>query len=75
MATQQAGVFRRRKGGELETVSEPTQPQKYGAHAKHPSKVKPAAKSEGKEAGKPTSGGSDKAADKSSGKESGNADT
>jgi len=64
MATREPGVFRRGKDGKVEQKQAPTQPQKYGAHKQHPSKVKPAAK-----VGKPTSGGSITAAEKSTGKE------
>lgn len=40
MPTQQGGKWRR-QNGKLTQVSEPTKEQKYGAHAVHPSKVKP----------------------------------
>lgn len=40
MPTQQGGKWRR-QNGKLTQVSEPTKEQKYGAHAVHPSNVKP----------------------------------
>lgn len=39
MPNQQGGRWRREKGGELKQVSSPTQDQKHGAHAEHPSKA------------------------------------
>lgn len=76
MATREPGVFRRSKGGETKRVGKPTQPQKYGAHSQHPTKVEPAATSPDKRAGKPKSDGGVTTAETSTAKESGgNADT
>lgn len=38
MPTKQGGSFRR-QNGELTQISQPAKPQRYGAHAEHPSKV------------------------------------
>ncbi|MFI0472968.1 hypothetical protein ACGLWX_09665 [Halomonas sp. HMF6819] len=39
MPSQQGGRWRRDKNGELKQVEQPTQEQKFGAHAEHPSKA------------------------------------